>query len=254
MKQPHPALSFDKATLRKVHVGELLLDVWMAPNIDHLLEEFIAAGEEDPRWNQQRCPFGAVLWPSARALWQWLNADVSRYAKYAALPSEKNFRVIELGCGVGFLSALLASKTNWSIIATDYEPAYERYVEENTRLHSGNSVEFKTLDWSETLPVEMTGAFDLVVACDVFYDDSHIQSLPALAAKLLKPNGSMLLADPERFRFTTALNTLKNYFEQLNINQFTIAHSPDESGNSGVINPDKKSTSVQIIHCQIPRI
>jgi 2-polyprenyl-3-methyl-5-hydroxy-6-metoxy-1,4-benzoquinol methylase len=254
MKLAHPALSFDKATLRRVQVGQDVFDVWMVPNIDHLLEEFIATGQQDPTWNEQRCPFGAVLWPSARALWQWLNEDVSRYSKYAANPSDHQFRVIELGCGVGFLSALFASRTHWELTATDYEPAYAKYVEANTRLHAQNKVHFETLDWSEQLPTHLAGVFDLVVACDVFYDDSHIDTLPQLAAKLLKPNGSMLLADPERFRFTTAIETLANHFERMDVEQFSVENSPEDSGASGVINADQKFTSVQIIHCQIPRI
>jgi 2-polyprenyl-3-methyl-5-hydroxy-6-metoxy-1,4-benzoquinol methylase len=254
MKRPHPALSFNKATLRKVQVGEDLLDVWMAPSIDHLLNDFIAAGQRDPTLNEQRCPFGAVLWPSARGLWQWLNEDLARYFKYASSPNDNQFRVIELGCGVGFLSALLASKTDWHLTATDYEPAYAEYVKANSRLYSQNTVRFETLDWSETLPEHFNGTFDLVLACDVFYDDAHIKTLPEIAAKLLKPNGSLLLADPERFRFTTAMKALSKYFERMELNQFSVENSPDESKNSGVINPSQKSTLVQIIHCQIPRI
>jgi len=253
MKMPHPALSFDNATIRKVQIGQDSIDVWMAPSIDHLLEEFIAAGQQNPEWNKQRCPFGAVLWPSARALWQWLNADTSRYFQCAAAPTDSQFKVLELGCGIGFFSALLASRTQWSITATDYEPAYAKYVEANTQLHAKNKVQFETLDWSDPLPEHLTGRFDLVVACDVFYDDSHINSLPEVAAKLLKPSGSMLLADPERFRFTTAIKALSSHFERIANYQSAVTNSPDESGHSGVINPNQKSTLVQILHCQIPR-
>lgn len=254
MKKTHPALAFEKAILRKVQVGSRFLDVWMAPSIDTLLEDFIAVGRDAREWHEQRCPFGAVLWPSARALWQWLNEGESRFESIVAKPSDHDCKMIELGCGVGFLSALMAAKTAWKITATDYEPAYEKYVAENTRLHSQNQVQFETLDWCEALPSHLKEQFDLVVACDVFYDDSHLHSLPAIAAKLLKPTGSLLLADPERFRFTTALESLSKHFEQMTINQLLVNNSPDEAEFSGVVNPGQKLTRVHIIHCQIPRI
>lgn len=254
MKKAHPALSFDRATLRSVRVGDTFLEVFMAPSMDKLLDEFIAAEKVDVDFRQQRCPFGAVLWPSARALWLWLNETPSRYPQLGAHPDNPDFKVIELGCGVGFLSALLATKTHWKITASDYEPAYADFVKANAQHQGADHVDFLTLDWCERLPDHLAGQFDLVIACDVFYDDSHINTVPRIASELLKPTGSFLLADPQRFRFQTALEVISDFFGQRGIEQKTMTHEPSESIDLGVVNPKQSETTVQIIHCQNPHI
>lgn len=57
MKRPHPALSFSKAQLRSVKVGDEDFSVWMAPDIDQLLNDFIETSKaEGDALGQQRCP------------------------------------------------------------------------------------------------------------------------------------------------------------------------------------------------------
>lgn len=254
MKKSHPALAFEKAKLNRVRVAGCDFEIWMAPNIDALLEDFIAAGEKDEQLNQQRCPFGAVLWPSARGLWEWLQADPSRFAQIAAEPQREDFRVLELGSGVGFLAALMAANTRWTVMASDYEPAYADFLRANcAQLGATENVPFATLDWCEPAPPHLQHSFDLIVACDVFYDDSHLDSVPRIAAELIKPGGSLLVADPERFRFHTALEKLKKHFETMTIHETSVENSREESLRSGVANLTQAQTRVQLVHCQNPR-
>jgi 2-polyprenyl-3-methyl-5-hydroxy-6-metoxy-1,4-benzoquinol methylase len=252
MKISHPALTFEKAKLRTVRVGRDNFQVWMAPDIDSLLTHFIEVGEQNDEWNQQRCPFGAVLWPSARALWQWLNEDKSRFEIVAKSPSDNSVRVLELGSGVGFLAALLSAKTKWSVTASDYEPAYATYLAANCELQGAEKIPFETLDWCEAAPVHLRNSFDIVVACDVLYDDSHLDSLPRIATELLKPNGALLLADPERFRFQTAVSKIAQRFAQIQTYQTIVENSEEDATQSGVVNPNNRQSKVQILHCQNP--
>jgi|1048.fasta_scaffold66195_2 predicted nicotinamide N-methyase len=250
-KRPHPALSFAVAQKRMVKLAGIGVPVWMAPDIDTLLESFIDANDADAELSQERrCPFGAVLWPSARALWEWLMAAEDRWQTVAKDINDKDVKAIELGSGVGFFSALLAKQTQWKLTATDYEPAYEEYLNANCELQGAGKVPFRTLDWCEATPLDLQHQFDLVIACDVFYDDSHLDSVPRIARELLKPDGILLIADPERFRYTTALEKLKNNFGDLQIHTTTIENSPDEASQSGVVNPEIRKTTIQIIRCQ----
>ncbi|MEY4065507.1 MAG: hypothetical protein RIR26_1715 [Pseudomonadota bacterium] len=251
-KKSHPALSFAKAEKRSVRVCGESVDVWMAPDMDALLEDFIAVSHQDLEFNDHRCPFGAVLWPSARALWEWLSAQPARFEELAAPVEKDDFKVIELGSGVGFLSALLSAKTRWSLTTTDYEPAYSSYLDANCQLLGAKTPPFQTLDWCEPAPRALAGQFDLVIACDVLYDDSHIQNLPRIAAELLKPNGTLILADPERYRFETALQRLGQHFQNVKLHQTLVDNSADDSFQSGVVNSDQRQTRVQIVHCQKP--
>lgn len=252
MKRSHPALSFERAKLRRVRVAGQELQIWMAPDIDALLNDFIEVGNENSEWNDKRCPFGAVLWPSARALWEWLCEDTSRFESFASARTNENYRVLELGSGVGFFSALIASHTKWSITASDYEPAYADYLRENSKLLGGHEPQFETLDWCEPAPLHLRDRFDLVIGCDVFYDDTHLESLPRIASELLKPGGTLLLADPERFRFQSALDKITARFNHLNRYETVVANTEDEATHHGVVSPGSKQTKVQIIHCQKP--
>lgn len=252
-KRPHPALSFMNAQKRSVKLRGEYVPVWMAPDIDKLLNDFIETNEtEGEKLGQQRCPFGAVLWPSARALWEWLNESQERWEKVARQKDDSAVHAIELGSGVGFFAALLAAQTRWSMVATDYEPAYEDYLHANCKLQGAKPIPFLTLDWCEPTPAHMQNKFDLVIACDVFYDDSHLESVPRIAKDLLKPEGTLLLADPERFRFQTALEKLRAHFESVQIFTTSVENSPEDALKSGVVNPSKPRTSVQIVHCQKP--
>jgi predicted nicotinamide N-methyase len=253
MKRPHPALSFSKAQLRSVKVGDEDFSVWMAPDIDQLLNDFIETSKaEGDALGQQRCPFGAVLWPSARALWQWLNDSPDRWSRVARAKNDSRIRALELGSGVGFFAALLSAQTQWAITASDYEPAYEDYLHANCDLQNAPRVPFLTIDWCEPTPESLKQSFDLIIACDVFYDDSHLDSVPRIAAELLKPNGTLVLADPERFRFRSALEKLNQHFGTVNLHATIIEHSSDEAFKSGVVNPKIGRTDVQIVHCQNP--
>ncbi|MFZ9519583.1 MAG: class I SAM-dependent methyltransferase [Silvanigrellaceae bacterium] len=250
-KRPHPALSFAGAQKRMVKLAGLNVPVWMAPDIDKLLESFIEANDADTELNQERrCPFGAVLWPSARALWEWLMAAEDRWQSVAKDKSDATVTALELGSGVGFFSALLASQTQWNLTASDYEPAYEDYLHANCELQGVGKVPFRTLDWCEPTPADLRHKFDLIIACDVFYDDSHLDSVPRIARELLKPEGILLIADPERFRYTTALEKLKGTFDNLQIHTTTIENSPEEASQSGVVNPNIRKTTIQIVRCQ----
>ena len=102
-------------------------------------------------------------------------------------PSDNSVRVLELGSGVGFLAALLAAKTKWSVTASDYEPAYATYLAANCELHGAEKIPFETLDWCEAAPAHLRNSFDIVVACDVLYDDSHLESLPRMQLSSSNP-------------------------------------------------------------------
>lgn len=252
-KRPHPALNIANAQKRSVRLQGRDVPVWMAPDIDKLLNDFINVSEREANsLGDQRCPFGAVLWPSARALWEWLHDDENRWSLVARAREDSGIRAIELGSGVGFLAALLARETRWKLTASDYEPAYEDYLRANCELNQAEKPPFLTLDWCEPTPKDLRSSFDLVIACDVFYDDSHLDSVPRIAAELLKEDGALLLADPERFRFRTAVEKIGKRFGQLQMFSQTIENALDEASMSGVVNVNTRQTTVQILHCQNP--
>ncbi|MBC7662037.1 MAG: methyltransferase domain-containing protein [Chitinophagaceae bacterium] len=182
---------------------DITYPVRVVDNFDGFLDAF--AKEVDGNLTDERCPFGVLLWPSSRTL-----ADT--LASETPLPDVK--LIVEMGCGVGFLACVLAKLyPDAQVIACDYEENLSSYVLANAQTFGvEDRVSFQKIDWRAAVPESLKGASDLVVGADVFYDDSHLTHLPPFAAKLLMPEGKLLLADPKRFRFSKALDDLKALF------------------------------------------
>lgn len=179
--------------------------VWVADQFDGFLDEFASA--VGGQLTDERCPFGVLLWPCARTMAQFMADD-------AALRAAEPELIVELGCGVGFISCVLATLyPRAQILACDYEPGLEAMVARNAASWGvAARVSFEKIDWRAPVPDTLKSRADLVVGTDVFYDDSHIKHLPPFAAGLLRADGRMLLADPKRYRFGQALHILKDSF------------------------------------------
>jgi len=129
-------------------------------------------------------PYGLELWPSAVMLCEHvLTAD----------PSPKG-PAIELGCGLGFVSIVLAAH-GWRIQATDYESTALEFARHNARINGVNSVLFSSLDWRDP---PAGASYDIVLAADVLYQlVDHTPFLACIRA-MLAPDGVAYVADPNR--------------------------------------------------------
>lgn len=180
--------------------------VVVASDFDGFLDEF--AIEVGGNLSDERCPFGVLLWPSSRTL-------AELFAR--ALPMHSPKVIVELGCGVGFLSCVLARiYPSAKILACDYEATLEDFVVQNSQNWGvADRVEFRPIDWRAAPTEDLLNSADLVVGADVFYDDSHIKHLPTFASRLLKSGGKLVLGDPKRYRFSQAIDELSIHFELL---------------------------------------
>ena len=145
---------------------------------DALIDE--AEFDED-----ERLPYWAELWPSAIAL-----------ARALAREDLSGRRAIELGCGVG-LATVSAIDRGAHVLATDYYEAALDFARHNARANLGREPETALLNWRAP-DVESLGAFDLVFAADVLYEESSARALAGLVPALLTPEGEALVADPGR--------------------------------------------------------
>ena len=145
---------------------------------DELIDE-----EEFDR--DERLPYWAELWPSALALARRLSAEdlVGR-------------RLIELGVGVG-LPTLVALDRGARVLATDYYEAALDFTRHNARENGLPEPETALLDWKAP-DLGKLGAFDLVFAADVLYEEGSARALARLVPPLLGADGEALIADPGR--------------------------------------------------------
>jgi len=141
----------------------------------------------------------------------WQHTSSSQQTKYEQtlklLPSTPLRRVLELGCGEGYLTVPLAAHAG-SLIAADISQLALSRAAKNCATHRLENVSFQRIDLTlDPLP----GSCDLIVCSEVLYYVSGQLALKAVARKLiaaLKPGGYLLMShylrvdsEPERTKF-----------------------------------------------------
>ncbi len=129
-------------------------------------------------------PYWAELWPSGIAL-----------AEHVAGLELDGKRVLELGCGLA-LPSLAAALAGAEVIATDWAAEAIDLVALNAAAN-GLSVATAALRWDADDGREL-GAFDLVLAADVLYEERNAEPLLRLLSTIVAPGGEALIADPGR--------------------------------------------------------
>lgn len=155
---------------------ELVLDVLLPRSADALIDESEFNTDE-------RLPYWADLWPSARAL-----------ARHLLDNAPPGGRVLELGCGVALPSLVLLAR-GADVLATDYYADALRFAEINALRNALPPLRTALVDWRAPSTL---GVFDLVLAADVLYERRNAEALAAVLPRLLTPAGRVLLADPGR--------------------------------------------------------
>jgi len=146
-------------------------------NADELIDEDAFAEDE-------RLPYWADIWPSARILAE----------RIAATPVDDR-RFLELGCGAGLVS-VAAAMAGFEVTATDYYEEALRFTALNVLINTGVLIETREADWRR-FPHDI-GRFELVVASDVLYEREHANLIPSVLDRTLSGRGSAIIADPGR--------------------------------------------------------
>jgi SAM-dependent methyltransferase len=112
------------------------------------------------------------------------------------LPAARFDQVLDLGCGLGGLTRLLAGRAG-QVVGTDVAASAVAGAKRA-------SADFANLGYVQSdilnLPAEFTGRFDVVIVADVLYyieplSDAVLKQAVAKIAATLKPNGHCLVAD-----------------------------------------------------------
>ncbi|HWK88821.1 MAG TPA: methyltransferase domain-containing protein [Longimicrobium sp.] len=144
-------------------------------------DELIDPGDFD---RDERLPYWADLWPSARALARHL-LEVEYDAAGGAL---------ELGCGVALPSLALRGR-GVDVLATDWYADALRFAKANAARNGLGPLRTALLDWRHPPEGER---YALVVAADVLYEQRNADALAALLPRITAPGGTVLVADPGR--------------------------------------------------------
>jgi predicted nicotinamide N-methyase len=161
----------------KVCVGERELSLLHPESAEELINE--ADFERD-----ERMPYWADIWPSARIL-----------ASHVVQIDGAGRSLLELGCGAG-LVATAAAIAGFDVCATDYYDDALRFTAVNVAQHTGRTPETRLVDWRE-LPKDL-GRFDYVVGSDVLYERPYGALVARAVDITLKRAGEAIIADPGR--------------------------------------------------------
>jgi predicted nicotinamide N-methyase len=193
MSSASPVLTAEATALAKQTLAELsgqfdiarteipirgqLVTIHHPRNADDLIDEDAFAEDE-------RLPYWADIWPSARILAERIAAEPVNGRRY-----------LELGCGAGLVS-VAAAMAGFDITATDYYDEALRFTALNVLVNTGVLIDTRIADWRR-FPHDI-GRFDLVVASDVLYEPAHAALIAAVLDRTLNGRGTAMIADPGR--------------------------------------------------------
>ncbi len=116
-------------------------------------------------------------------------------------------QILEIGCGIGTTSYLLAKKTNSTVIGTDLS---ENFIQEANTLYSLPNLIFQMVDFNkpETYGVNVSeNKFDYIVGNGILHHLYYNLTSSLMAIhKLLKPKGKIIFCEPNIYNpYITAI-------------------------------------------------
>lgn len=167
----------DKELVLNLQKGNLRITC--PANPDEVLDSVTEEQYEKDRF----LPYWAELWPSSKVLFEFIEEQ--------HFPS--GTLVCELGCGLGVISTLLASK-GCTVVSVDIASDGCGYTYANLE-RNGFVPRVICGDWRN---MAFKNEFDLVVASDVLYESRWINPVLNCIRSILKASGKAWIADPCR--------------------------------------------------------
>lgn len=190
--------ALEAAFARKFETATEVVSVGTAPhgrefslfkpaNADHLISEADYVMDE-------RLPYWADLWPSARVL-----------AGALLAMNGAGRSLLEMGCGLG-LDTTAAMAAGFSVTATDYYEDAIHMARLNASRNLGYEPHVRMVNW-RAWPADI-GTFDVVMAADVLYEKEYATLVGDCLARALAPHGEAIVADPGRLALPAFLEHL----------------------------------------------
>lgn len=109
-----------------------------------------------------------------------------------AIPLDKNWAAMELGCGTGLLSLFMQDKLK-SITAIDNSSGMLQRLKEKIRKDNLSNITPLKIDLTEQ--VDLPGKYDLIFSSMVFHHIKDYKGILGKMVKMLNPTGMVAIAD-----------------------------------------------------------
>ncbi len=156
-------------------------------------------------------------------IWNWRGQkfeyyrEMLRYNKLAGVIGGKKYDILDLGCGDGFLSCMLAERGHrvdaMDISGERLSKFAERAKKLNVRQICGSVFEY-----------DFSGEYDVIVSSEVLEHLEDYKSVLRTVCRILKPGGRLVVSVPYRER----INTCKCPYCMKEFNMYGHLHSFDE--------------------------
>ena len=184
MSQTHDLSTLEESLTRRFRVVETPVRVLgRTLSILHPASAEDLIDEKDFE-RDERLPYWAELWPSARVLGEWL----------LGMRGEAR-TLLELGCGAGLVSAC-AALAGFDVTVSDYYDDAMLFARVNACRNGAAEPDTVAIDW-RNLPKDLA-RFEVIVASDVLYERTYGPVVANAIASALAPGGVAWLADPGR--------------------------------------------------------
>ena len=190
-----------------VAIGNFDVKLTIIENIDALFDALIQKGVDHDDVKDERIPYWAELWASAIAMSLYL-------VENQLVSNEKS--VTEIGCGLGLPSIVAGLLGAKEVVLTDYLPEALDFAKQNW-LHNlpNKNAHFQVLDWRNP---DSSVSADILLASDVAYESRAFEPLLNAFKILLKPQGTILITEPNRY-------ISKKFFLGLDTEGYDVKHS-----------------------------
>lgn len=174
---------------------------------------------------QRKFPYWAKLWPSARAMGEWLIRHPQIY---------QSKTVHEIAAGLG-LPGILAAKSAASVRISDYDPEAVTFMQANIAINPGGKIQARCINWQEPEAHQQT---DVLLLSDINYAPSDYPALYQLFEVHLNQQTCIVLATPERLQGRQFLESIAAHcihhevlpIDQEPIHMLVYAKQPAASG------------------------
>jgi len=179
-------------------VGAITILEATANSQDHLVDMALALDEKEfdgTNKLQAGDPYGAVLWPAASSISNYLLNNCTSSSKMEDRPPLDGISILELGTGTGLVSLAASRGGACRVIATDYEqlPLDLLDYAQKTLNNGITSIETAYLDLCDSrtsLPPA-----DIVVAADIMYEPKTGRAMAQRSYEALQRGSRVLVGD-----------------------------------------------------------